>query len=72
MNPYLTLISQGFRKGAIAMVVVSVLLAGWIGVVWWQDRRTQVPEITQGELQTKIEEGAEMELTTTKDGHVKN
>uniref|UniRef100_A0A8H7K3H8 Major facilitator superfamily (MFS) profile domain-containing protein n=1 Tax=Bionectria ochroleuca TaxID=29856 RepID=A0A8H7K3H8_BIOOC len=62
----------GFRKGAIAMVVVSVLLAGWIGVVWWQDRRTQVPEITQGELQTKIEEGAEMELTTTKDGHVKN
>ncbi|CAH0027596.1 unnamed protein product [Clonostachys rhizophaga] len=64
--------ATGFRKGAIAMVVVSVLLAAWIGVVWWQDRRTQVPEITQGELETKIEEGAEMEVTPTKDGHVKN
>lgn len=54
------------------MVVVSVLLAAWIGVVWWQDRRTQVPEITQGELETKIEEGAEMEVIPTKDGHAKN
>lgn len=23
------------------MVVVSVSLAAWLGVVWWQDKRTQ-------------------------------
>lgn len=31
---------QGFHKGTVAMVVVAVLLAIWICIVWWQDKRT--------------------------------
>ena len=30
----------GFHKGTIAMVVVTGLLILWIGIVWWQDKRS--------------------------------
>lgn len=33
-------LSKGFFRGTVAMVVVSVALAAWICVVWWQDKRT--------------------------------
>lgn len=52
---------QGFQKGTIAMVVVSASLAGWIGIVWWQDRRTGHLEIARhsaggdGKLQEDVE-----------------
>lgn len=39
------------------MTVVSVLLVLWIGVVWWQDKRT-APQLQ--ELQARIVEEAEM------------
>jgi ACS family pantothenate transporter-like MFS transporter len=32
--------STGFRKGTIAMVCISILLIVWIGIVWWQDKRS--------------------------------
>lgn len=44
---------KGFRKGTIAMTVVSVMLVLWIGVVWWQDKRT-APQLQ--ELQARIVE----------------
>ncbi|KFX87631.1 hypothetical protein V490_08133 [Pseudogymnoascus sp. VKM F-3557] len=31
---------MGFRKGTIAMICIAVLLLVWIGIVWWQDKRT--------------------------------
>ena len=27
-----------YHKGTVAMFVVSAVLAGWIGLVWWLDR----------------------------------
>jgi ACS family pantothenate transporter-like MFS transporter len=54
----LTKASQGFHKGTIAMVVVAVLLALWIGVVWWQDKRSLA--IVEAQQRT-------LELETAKD-----
>ncbi|RJE23922.1 Major Facilitator Superfamily [Aspergillus sclerotialis] len=48
--------STGFRKGTIAMVVVAILLALWIGIVWWRDRKS----IATADRQS-------LELETTKD-----
>ena len=42
------------------MVVVSVCLAAWIGIVWWQDRRTMLRYGTQGASGGKLEEDIEM------------
>ncbi|KAK2802883.1 hypothetical protein FQN51_004145 [Onygenales sp. PD_10] len=33
--------ATGFKKGTIAMVVISALLAGWVFIVLWQDKRTE-------------------------------
>lgn len=41
------------------MVVVSVSLAAWIGVVWWQDRRTARMFSEHPVLDSKMEEGIE-------------
>ncbi|RSM09142.1 hypothetical protein CEP52_004237 [Fusarium oligoseptatum] len=51
--------ATGFQKGSIAMVVVSVSLAAWICVVWWQDRRTARMFSEHPVLDSKMEEGIE-------------
>ncbi|KAK2784974.1 hypothetical protein FQN53_008025 [Emmonsiellopsis sp. PD_33] len=33
--------ATGFKKGTIAMVVISALLVGWVFIVLWQDKRTE-------------------------------
>ncbi|TPX13698.1 uncharacterized protein E0L32_005901 [Thyridium curvatum] len=45
----------GFHKGTITMVVVVVSLALWIGVVWWQDKRTANVHVPQPELESKLD-----------------
>ncbi|KAL1960884.1 hypothetical protein VTO42DRAFT_5867 [Malbranchea cinnamomea] len=52
--------ATGFRKGTIAMVIVSVTLAVWIGIVWWQDKRTLQQAQTQRDLEAKLAEEVEM------------
>lgn len=37
------------------MVVVAVSLALWIGVVWWQDKRTANVHVPQLELENKLD-----------------
>ncbi|KAM0554920.1 hypothetical protein ACHAPJ_006656 [Fusarium lateritium] len=51
--------ATGFQNGTIAMVVVSVCLAGWICVVWWQDKRTSRIHSDHPVLDAKVEEGVE-------------
>jgi hypothetical protein len=45
------------------MVVVSASLAGWIGIVWWQDRRTGHLEIARhsGSADSKLQADVEMQ-----------
>ena len=43
------------------MVVVSVVLAMWIGVVWWQDKRTQQMQLELTNVELKLEDCAVME-----------
>ena len=51
---------QGFHKGTITMVVVSVALALWICVVWWQDRRTgRMAEVRHADAGGKLEEAVD-------------
>ena len=38
------------------MVVVSVCLALWIGIVWWQDKRTLARYGPQRSCEEKLEE----------------
>ncbi|QKX62387.1 uncharacterized protein TRUGW13939_09546 [Talaromyces rugulosus] len=45
--------ATGFKKGTIAMIVVAVLLALWILVVWWQDKRTYDLHVIQSESDAK-------------------
>ncbi|KAH7120648.1 major facilitator superfamily domain-containing protein [Dactylonectria macrodidyma] len=52
--------ATGFRKGSIAMIVVSVSLAAWICVVWWQDRKTLRMHSVQQTLDGKDEKGCEI------------
>ena len=40
------------------MVVVSVSLAGWIGVVWWQDVKTMRLDTAQLDPEFNIEEAS--------------
>ncbi|KAK4084088.1 hypothetical protein PCL_04999 [Purpureocillium lilacinum] len=46
----------GFWKGTITMVVVSVSLALWICVVWWQDKRTAKDPMVSQYLEEKTAE----------------
>ncbi|KAJ5605762.1 pantothenate transporter liz1 [Penicillium lagena] len=46
----------GFFKGTVTMVVVSVSLAGWICVVWWQDVRTMRQHDAQTDRELNLEE----------------
>ncbi|KAH8690933.1 major facilitator superfamily domain-containing protein [Talaromyces proteolyticus] len=63
--------ATGFRKGTIAMIVVTICLAMWICIVWWQDKRTQPIQMTQGILKTKsIEEEVEMDTKQKADQEV--
>lgn len=74
-NSELTLLfQQGFHKGTITMVVVSVSLAGWIGLVWWQDRRTAHIQVIHQRPGEKLEEDVEMQVQTLPNeiGTVKN
>ncbi|KAK3175460.1 hypothetical protein K4F52_010248 [Lecanicillium sp. MT-2017a] len=54
--------ATGFQKGTIAMVVVAFSLAVWIGLVWWQDRRTRHLEIARqaATADAKLDEDVEM------------
>ncbi|GAM41945.1 hypothetical protein TCE0_042f15475 [Talaromyces pinophilus] len=54
--------ATGFRKGTIAMVVVTICLAMWICIVWWQDKRAHSIQLTQGISGTKSIE--EIEINT--------
>ncbi|PCG95480.1 Major facilitator superfamily domain, general substrate transporter [Penicillium occitanis (nom. inval.)] len=54
--------ATGFRKGTIAMVVVTICLAMWICIVWWQDKRAHSIQLTQGISGTKSIE--EVEINT--------
>ncbi|EWZ27934.1 hypothetical protein FOZG_18350 [Fusarium oxysporum Fo47] len=50
--------ATGFQNGTIAMVVVSVFLAGWIGIVWWQDKRTACIQAGHPVTDARAEQGA--------------
>ena len=61
---------KGFRKGTIAMVVVSVCLVVWICVVWWQDKRTAHIQVFDHVLDSKLEEiETSKDQAQDKDGH---
>jgi ACS family pantothenate transporter-like MFS transporter len=69
--------STGFFKGTIAMVCIAVLLIIWIGIVWWQDKRTQriygsrdksAAEIKGGQLDIQNTEIIEMSSAMEKRG----
>lgn len=53
---YVAEMSIGLSQGTIAMVVVAVILALWICVVWWQDKRTAVIEMTSADAEAKLQE----------------
>jgi hypothetical protein len=62
-------ILQGFRKGTITMIVVSVALAFWVCVVWWQDKRTERMVAVQYDAEAKLDDAQEVhELAVSKDG----
>lgn len=42
------------------MVVVSVCLAAWVGIVWWQDKRTAHIHVLDNVTDSKLEEEIEM------------
>lgn len=49
--------ATGFRKGTIAMICIAILLLGWIGIVWWQDKRTlEIYGQLQSALDTKTDD----------------
>lgn len=50
------------------MIVVSVALAFWVCVVWWQDKRTERMAAAQPDAEAKLDDTQEIhELAMPKD-----
>jgi len=61
--------ATGFRKGTITMIVVSLALAFWVCVVWWQDKRTEKMVAVQYDAEAKLDDTQEVhELAVSKYG----
>lgn len=51
------------------MIVVSLALAFWVCVVWWQDKRTEKMVAVQYDAEAKLDDTQEVhELAVSKDG----
>lgn len=54
--------ATGFHKGTIAMVCIAGLLFIWIGIVWWQDRRSlRMHAASAMMIEGKMEEEIDLE-----------